>query len=306
MTKVVHVIPVGTSVLANLGKPDVPVPAGSLVPEQTPDGAPTPRELIRKATGPDAALDLADLLGAAQLGQLGRAKDRYSAEWTSTGAAVLTPRPTPGDEAFVVLASDTAEGLTAAIVVAARYAATTTRVGYVDDPVAAMSLIQAGEVTVCRLPGLDLAKGAPEDQTWQALGAIGRQIRKTCECGDEWRIVLHLNGGYKALVPHLLVLATAINTDIAEDGRSGNIGEVRAFVLHEDSRYARSKIVWIPVGTLPESQLGQLRRLAATLRGGNYQLTDDWDSELRGQFIDGRGDERRALTASGWITVGVL
>ncbi|WP_043727717.1 hypothetical protein [Kutzneria sp. 744] len=306
MTRTLHVVPVGTSVLAHLPKGRLHNPTGTLAAAPTPE-QPTPppvRAVIREATGADATLDLAHLLGPDTLAALHVACGTLAAEWTSTDAATRQAPLSTQRDTLLLLASDTDDGLKAATLVAARYAGLGFRAHYADTP-GDQPVLQPGELHLCRLPGLNLASGQPAPSTWHALGTIGRHLRRACERGEDRRILIHLNGGYKLLTPHLLIMATAINTALAEPGRSLSLDTVRAFVLHQDSTALPDGIVWIPIGSLPPTQWDTLRALAAEPVITRDRLDSTWDGDLLGQFIAADGDHR-SLTAAGQITLGVL
>jgi hypothetical protein len=161
-----------------------------------------------------------------------------AAEWTSLAAYRSRPQHPAGD-AVVYLASDTDEGLRAAVLLALRETRTSpnTQVRYVHDVGGEGMLIPEhdGEVAVVRIPGLDFAaeqSWGNAERTWQALGDFGFAVARTAFTGD-WSVVLHLSGGFKAAIPYLLVMAEGICTRLRSI--DGTTLTVTAVCVHESS-----------------------------------------------------------------------
>jgi hypothetical protein len=263
---------------------------------------------LRQATVlPGGLLDAAMLLGPALdlVAALG-ARPQLCAEWTSVRAELdAAPAEDPHQgHAYLLLASDTAEGLRTATLVAHGLAGTTP-VRYVDDPRATAfrrDLIRPSEVVLCRIPGLDFADehglGAA---TWDALGAVGNVVAASAlnpALADRWRVVLHLSGGYKALIPYLLVMAEAVNSVFHDPERGGRQPPViHAMMLQE---FSEGRRLAVPVRSFQNALYAELVTLARHAREGT--LASVTSGSLLGLCLD--RDKR--LTPMGRIMVAVL
>lgn len=175
---------------------------------------------------------------------------------------------------------------------------------------------------LCRIPRLDLGVQTPKSVTWRSLGAVGRLVADTAtQTGDgAWEVILHLSGGYKAMIPYLMVLAEGVHSRL----RPRAVGpqyrpKVRAVAIHDPSEgrnpnQARN-VVDIPVRAINSVLLAGVAKLAAMPRAGSDPDSDpDNDivvghapEDLLGLFIE-PADQRQSyrLTAAGLIMVNVL
>lgn len=213
------------------------------------------------------------------------------------------------DAAYVLIASDTDDGLRSAIMVAAQYA---DRVIYIPEPIDARELrIEPRETYVFRIPRLDLGTDKPNDRTWLSLGSVGHVIARTARQAavTPWSVLLHLTGGYKAMMPYLLVMAEGIRS-VFEQSR--NIADrraptLRALSVHEDERATplpRLRQVELPIRWVEGIPLEDLRDIADHTAGGPsiFDFRDKW-VPYYGQWItDGGG----RLSEAGMILTRVL
>jgi hypothetical protein len=273
-----------------------------------PQGPPDPvRQAIRAASRQASGrLDFATLLpGVAGPLQALRGRPDLCAEWQSV--AVETNNPPAGDPddgrpAYVFISTDTDEGLRAGTFLAAGFSGDT-NVYYVDNPQAEFRsrAIEPGQAYLCRVPGLDLAKAAGiNDGTWRAIGDIGHTIAETARLAPDgrWRVVLHLSGGYKAMIPYLLVMAEGINSVCKNPDRTtkGREPTLRAFMLHESDDSYR---VDVPVRALEGKLFADLLTVKQADEDGT--LPAERSSGLFGLCVDHTG----RLTTLGTIMVRV-
>ncbi|MFC0438058.1 hypothetical protein [Kutzneria buriramensis] len=321
MSLLLHVIPVGLSLDMQVTQKrivhgaDRQLLARTLTPRMlgTRGGPANPvRAALRQATaGPDdpadGPLDAATLLGPARdLVSALRAHPQLCAEWTSVHAELdAQPAGDPHQgHAYLVLASDTAEGLRTATLVA-HGLAEATPVRYTDDPGTTpfrRGLIRPGEVVLCRIPGLDFADehglGAA---TWDALGAIGNVAAASAlnpALAARWRVVLHLSGGYKALIPYLLVMAEAMNSVFHDPERGGEHPPVIEAVMLQE--YSEGRRLAVPVRSFQNALYAELVALARHARAGT--LASITSGSLLGLCLD----QHKQLTPMGRIMVAVL
>lgn len=276
MTNVLHVIPVGVSLLTAINEGRCNGLDHVLAPEAI---APTPldKHLVALADHGRLAVDafLPDPI------ILANANTECGAEWTSVKiycADAANASPADADvqqqDSMLFLSTDTGDGLRAATLVAGRYAAQRSvpirLAGFEGLPVGVPH--ELGEVILARIPDLDLSgdrPNRPSDDTWRVLGEWGKAIAATCgnAAYRGWDVVFHLNGGYKALVPYLLVMAEGVNTLLrVTDPRDGHIRQpvVRAVTSHE-SGMPVGHLVDLPVRYLGHRLVEHLRRMSATL-----------------------------------------
>ncbi|WP_103349709.1 hypothetical protein [Amycolatopsis sp. CA-128772] len=287
MTGLLHVVPVGTSLLKHLAADRrVSVPLRNALA----GGAPL-RGLLRQADRGDGRLMLEPLLhadpgqAAAVTAQLQQLTPDHSAELTALDAhdRTRTEPAGPGRDSIVLVATDTDDGLRAAALLAHLLAARTGSLPrYADDPVAAPAgvTVAAGQVLLVRIPGLDLdVGGAPDSRTWLSVGEVGRAVAlDLCDTRAESRAIFHLTGGYKALLPYLLLTADAVATVIR--CRLGPGTRVTAQVLHETSEQpVRLPVRWL-TGTLLE-RAQDLSRAAGTR---DHLIVDDLH-DFRGTYL---------------------
>lgn len=296
-----HLVPVGLSL----------VEKGHL---EFPDSLLTARQALQHAaTGPRHELDW-DRLGPAGLPRLaaGLGTDT-AAEWTSIAAIRDEPRYASRDgEAYVFIATDTHEGLRAAALVAERYQDST--IHYLDEPLTAerREVLEPGDVSLCRIPDLDLGKLKPTPTTWRSLGAVGRLAADTAtEAPGEWHVIVHLSGGYKAMIPYLMVLSEAVHSRLRDNRPdSAHRPSIRAVAIHEETlRQAPEApiVIDIPVRSIRSHLLGFAKKLAVAARPDSDLVDAAVADNLLGLFTESvEGQRKRRLTSAGLITVSVL
>jgi hypothetical protein len=300
----VHVVPVGISLLGRIDRGELadlryarPAPAQT---DASPDGP--VRHQLRLATGADGLLAVDRLLDGRERQQLRPpTSHELSAEWSTVRAARDT-QPA-GEDAVVLLATDTDDGLRSALLVAARY---TDQIRYLDDPLGWRHppRVEEGGVYLCRAPGLDLARPDLGTDVWRALGRIGHLVADDARRTPR-QVIFHLSGGYKAVIPYLMVLAETVRSVLCDPELTvpGTASTVRAVALHESS----AGLVDIPVRTWPPGSWSLIRKLADWIadRAAPPQVAVPEEySELAGLLLDWDGRSRR-LNRYGWIMVNV-
>lgn len=318
MSRVLHLIPVGISLLDAIDKKKVAAEVRTALQKtlnpavlhnQAGFQAATEsvRTAIRAATDATSGrLNFANLLpGVAGPLKGLRGRSELCAEWQSVKVEITGPPAGDPDEghAYVLIATDTDAGLRAGAFVAAGFASDAD-VYYVDDPEPEFRsrVIEPGQAYLCRTPGLDLAN--PEkitEGTWRALGHIGHAIAETARRASRgrWRVVLHLSGGYKAMMPYLLILAEGINSVFKAPDRTikGRKPALKAFVLHESADEHR---VDCPVRALEGKLFANLLELKEAYDAS--VLNELRSSGLLGLCVD---TDTGALTTAGVIMVQV-
>jgi len=312
--RILHLIPVGRSLLDQIDRGALPTLQSALAIDELPGSADTVGEALQRAIGRHHELDL-DYLGLTGVSRAALAVDSsMAAEWTSVSAVAGEPRYGPADgHAYVFIATDSDDGLRAATLVAMRYQHTTIR--YLHEPLTVgRLLVKPGDVYVCRIPDLDLGARQPTSTTWRSLGAVGHLVAETAKQtgGGEWDVVVvHLSGGYKAMIPSLMVLAEGVHSRLRDKELGpGRRPKIRAVAIHDPSAGkdpTKSRvIVDIPVRAIDTYLLPFAKRLAALTRPDTDIVGADAPKELLGLFIE-RGNERSyQLTAAGLIMVNVL
>lgn len=301
---ILHVLTTGTSLLENIKKEredDYRHVARALIPSAAGPG--TVHEMLSEACrAGDSELDLNTLLSVVAQGALAAASPLDGAEWTSVDAVRLDPLfPTTDLESFLFIASDTDDGLRAAALLATGHEPEA--VHYVPEPLEHGDRRVAGnEAWICRVPRLDLGSTSPDSRTWRSLGAVGRLVCRSAQPGAEWTVVLHYSGGYKAIVPYVMVLATAIRSRLSPAGAS-----VRAVALHESSkRRAERIVIETPVQGMDSDLWDGVKALRHALRPGS-DVVPVGVAELLGALMTERiDDHRRRLTPPGLISTHVL
>ncbi|MGH4020383.1 MAG: hypothetical protein ACRDT0_14340 [Pseudonocardiaceae bacterium] len=298
-----HLVPVGLSLLkkGHVEFPDSPL---------------TARQALQHAsTGPRHELDWGRL-GPAGLPRLaaGLGTDT-AAEWTSI-AAIRDERryASVQGEAYLFIATDTTDGLRAATLVAERYQDSAIR--YVDEPLAARrgEVLEPGDGCVYRIPDLDLGNLTLTSTTWRSLGRVGRLAADTATQSPrgEWHVILHLSGGYKAMIPYLMVLAEAVHSRLRDNRPdSAHRPSIRAVVIHEDSVGQGSPepplVIDVPVRSIRRDLLTFTKKLAAAARPDSDLVDAGVADDLLGLFTEVvEGTQKRRLTSAGLITVSVL
>ncbi|QTD99991.1 hypothetical protein [Streptomyces cyanogenus] len=186
------------------------------------------------------------------------------------------------NDVAVLLATDTVDGLTAALWNAlALTEGDLDRVEYLPSP-AELPSAPRGRALVVRVPGLDAHTEGDFTRAMEGLGTLGRTlVTKVADSGDE-DFLFHLSGGYKAAVPYLIGLAEGLRS-------LRRTGTVQAFMLHRDTL---GKPIRLPLRRMRIEVLHEVlhpfRETGKTpcspgndvLEGYAYDLTDSGDYEL--------------------------
>ncbi len=298
---IMHLVPVGLSLLDDIELPDSPL---------------TVREALQHAaTDPHRELDWNRLGPAGVPRPTATFDNRSAAEWTSIAATTSEPRYASVDgEAYVFIATDTDEGLRAATLVAERYQHSAIR--YLDEPLASGSPgLEPGDVYVCRVLDLNLGFKQPTSITWRSLGAVGRMVANTASQSPhgEWHVVVHLSGGYKAMIPYLMVMAEAVHSRLRDNRPdSAHRPSIRAVAVHELSLTQASSgkpvVIDVPVRSIRQNLLKAAKKLTAAAQPDSDLVDADVADDLQGLFTEVVEGERkhRRLTSAGLITVNVL
>lgn len=304
---ILHVVPVGLSLLDHLEQP-------ALAVDELPGSAVTVSDALRWAAGQTEELDWKRLELAGLPRTHAAADPSYAAEWTSVAAITAERRYAAVDgEAYMFLATDTDDGLRAATLVAARYHRTTTR--YVHEPLhAGHPLLEPGDVYLCRIPDLDLGLRTPTSTTWRSLGVVGRLAVDTAqETGrGEWDVIVHLSGGYKAMIPYLMMMAEGIHSRLrALPREASHRPGIRAVAIHESTLGRDPAQRPIVIDTLVRAIEGDLwcdvKKLAKAAQPDNDLVrARAADDNLLGLLIEPVGGQQRRLTPAGLITVSML
>ncbi|GDY29089.1 hypothetical protein [Gandjariella thermophila] len=316
MTLTMHVLPVGVSLLnEENGAPRTVRRALDPATSHTEDRR-VDVELAHRAGGNVGPLTVAALVGEEVCDRLRRADAEWCAEWTSVEAYKNQPEyVAPTGESYVLIATDTTEGLRAAFLAATRYALDGT-ITYVNDPLAARTQpIEPGRVYLLRVPGLDLTEtgeGPRTDHPWRALGAIGGMITETAmqAAHGTWHVVLHCSGGYKPVLPYLLVMAEGIRTEFEhrhpQDRRPKP--ELTAAATHRSKPGSPEHIVELPVRYLTGRPLTKARALVNQLKqeGRDTELSADEYSDIAGMLLKEDTGGRLTLSQSGLIMTEAL
>lgn len=313
-----HVLPVGRSLLGRVDTDPGLVALRSVLRPGSFDVAGNPRqkvavELARLAgagTPGTGLLDLHDVFpDEAQRAAVRCDNPKLCAEWTSVAVARL--RAAEVDSAAVLIASDTDDGLRSAIMVAGQY---TERVTYVPEPLDARDMrIEPGEVYVFRIPrmnlGTDKPDEQPDDRTWLSLGTVGHVIARTARQATvtPWSVLLHLTGGYKAMMPYLLVMAEGIQSVFQDahntpDGRAPTLRAVSVHEHEQQTPVARLRQVELPIRWVEGHPLKDLHDIADHTANNLSIFNGRWPA-YRGQWITEGGGR---LSEAGMILTRVL
>jgi len=313
VTLTMHVLPVGLSLLTKAQAESSLRELRSVLRPATFDDPANPDrkvsvELVRLTDPTTRRLDLDSVLVTPAQWQAVRSQEpRLCAEWTS----VAVERSRSGGQAgYVLIASDTDDGLRSAVLVAGQYAPDR-QIHYVHEPIGATPslTIEAGEVYVFRIPGLDFATKAMTETTWFSLGSVGHVIQRTASraSAGRWDVLLHLTGGYKAMLPYLLVMAEGIETVFKEEGNATKerAPTLRAVSVHEhdpDAPLGDLIQVPLPIRWVEGRTLRVLRDLKEHTINNARVFGDEW-GEWRGQWIEAGGAK---LSSAGMIITRVL
>jgi hypothetical protein len=306
-----HVLPVGRSLLGRIATEPALAVLKSVLRPGTFAVAANPRqrvaaELARLADPPTGVLDLHDVLPDEAQRVAVRSNDpKLCAEWTSVAVERLRAGDT--DAASVLIASDTDDGLRSAVMVAGQYAE---RVTYVPEPIKARDMrIEPRRVYLFRIPGLDLGTEKPNDQTWLSLGSVGHVIARTARQATvtPWSVLLHLTGGYKAMMPYLLVMAEGIRSvfEHQDNVSGGRAPTLRAVSVHEqehETPVAQLRQVPLPIRWVEGIPLKDLQDIADDTANNLSIFNGRWPA-YRGQWITEGGGR---LSEAGMILTRVL
>ncbi|KXK59003.1 hypothetical protein AWW66_26600 [Micromonospora rosaria] len=205
---------------------------------------------------------------------------------------------TPQAHRVVLLASDTPQGLTAALLVATRLARPTNdgelhRIHYAETHRSTLTGgLPAGTVTVVRVRGL--AADAPDGLRTGSAG-LGGTLRAALDTSNGEPVEVHLTGGFKATLLHLLSLA--------ELAHSIN-GKLTAWYLPDDLP-GRPRSVPIGLRRFSPGYLDWVRDEVTTVaRGGRppiHEVTAHgaaWDDTTGTPRLNGFGEAYLALLGS--------
>jgi hypothetical protein len=312
VTTIMHVLPVGRSLISRANsQPELVSLTSVLLPGRfgvtTNPSQKVSVELARLADSRTGLLDLHDVLVEDAQWEAVRADDaKLCAEWTSV--AVERLRASESGAAYVLIASDTDDGLRSAIMVAGQYGP---QVTYVPEPLEARTMrIEPGQIYVFRIPGLDFGTSRSNDETWLSLGSVGHVIARTARQATvtPWSVLLHLTGGYRAMLPYLLIMAEGIKS-VFNDSTQIPPGQpapmLRAVSVHEhepQTPVVQLKQVELPIRWVEGSQLTDLGEIAGYTENGLRIFDGKWPAYRR-QWITGGGGK---LSKAGMILTRVL
>ncbi|MFE3495626.1 hypothetical protein ACFXOS_21565 [Streptomyces sp. NPDC059175] len=217
------------------------------------------------------------------------------AHWPSTVSAELdTFTRTPAgrrilsqDDVAVLLATDTAEGLTAALWNAIALAGgQLSRVLYLPDP-AQIPHTPRGRVLLVRVPDLDARDEQGFARAMRGLGVLGRTLATRIASPRDEPCRFHLSGGYKATVPYLIGLAEGMRS-------LPGAGPVEAHVLHESTQ---GDTIRVPLRRIHPSIVDQLIK---SFNGRSLYTGRLGSDELEGYAYDTR--EHRGSTTEWRLT----
>lgn len=301
-----HVLTTGSSLLDKIehwAQDSHSSMVGALVPGAVPPD--TVHEMLStERTAADNTLNVQGLLQPVQRSLLAAASPEDAAEWTSVHAVRSDGGfATPDAESYLFLASDTDKGLRAATFLAVGHDPRS--VHYVPEPLDhGGQWILPEQAWICRIPRLDLGTTGPTGHTWRSLGAAGRLVANTVEQDPRnWTVMVHFSGGYKAIVPYVMILAEAIRSRL----RTLDM-PVRAVALHESSvRLGNALAVEVPVRHLSSNLWADVETLRAAMRPDSDEVPASTASDrLVGLMVEPGNAHRTRVTAPGLISTHVL
>jgi hypothetical protein len=179
-----------------------------------------------------------ELVRLVQTVQAGRWPAEVSAELMTFDRAAGS-RVLPSEDLAVLLATDTVDGLTAALWNAvALVDGDLGRVRYLSEPRAGLHGPRGA--LVVRVPGLVARHESHLRTAMESLGVLGRQL--LAEARDTEPFEFYLSGGFKAAIPYLIGLAEGLRSI------RDNIDRVTASVLHEETD---GRVIALPLRRLP-------------------------------------------------------
>lgn len=146
--------------------------------------------------------------------------------------------------------------------------------------------------------------------TWRSLGAVGRLAADSAgQTGrGEWEVIVHLSGGYKAMIPYLMVMAEGVHSrlrDLPPD--APHRPSIRAVAIHKSTLPAESPIVVdTSIRAIEGDLLADARKLAAATPPYSDVVDAGIAEDLLGLFIERVSEKKRRLTPAGLIMVNVL
>lgn len=115
-------------------------------------------------------------------------------------------------------------------------------------------------------------------------------------------MIVHLSGGYKAMIPYLMMMAEGINSRLRDLPRNApHSPRIRAVAMHEDSLDQGVIMIDIPVRAVQGDLLDDAKKLVATTRDSD-DVRAGFD-DLLGLLID---NDKRQLNPAGLIMVSML
>jgi hypothetical protein len=181
--------------------------------------------------------------------------------------------PLSEDDIAILICSDTAEGLLAAVWNALGLVkGAFSRVAYVPEPDKGVGNVR-GKAVIARVEGMDAASSDRFRDATRHLGALACGLFASRSLNKEDDFRFYLSGGFKAAIPYLIGMAEAIRSldkvRLAElrvpelAPGSGEAFPVRAFVMHEMSD--PPKPIELPLRRLSSTAI---RRELAGFTGG--------------------------------------
>ncbi|GAA3820739.1 hypothetical protein [Streptomyces chiangmaiensis] len=192
------------------------------------------------------------------------------------------------EDVIVLLATDTFDGLTAALWDAlALTIGDLDRIVYLSKPSDQPSETVHDRVFVVRVPGLDASTDEDFVRAMEGLGVLGRTLVRKVAVSENEDFLFHLSGGYKAAIPYLIGLAEGLRS-------LDRKGTVEAFVLHKDSG---GKPIKLPLRRMVLSGLQHL--LASFNANGERNRRPQGADSLEGYAFERREPSGYRLTAFG-------
>jgi len=147
-------------------------------------------------------------------------------------------RPLPAQDIAVLVASDTTDGLTAALWNALALTGNPDLVRFLPDPESPLAP-PAGGVLIARIPGLEVSSDSGFRRAMRNLGALGRNLLFSHCPGEDEEFRFCLSGGYKATIPYLIGMAEAMRSSHSR---------VTAHIQHESTV---DSAIRLPLRVLP-------------------------------------------------------
>jgi CRISPR-associated protein (Cas_APE2256). len=208
-----------------------------------------------------------------------------SAELQTLDATPAFRRPLTGHDVAVLIASDTAEGLLAAVWNAFALVREPTQVCYLDRPEQRLAKPPTpGSAVIVRVPGMQVGTEEGFREAMRGLGTLGRTLLDYLPPLEDCRF--HLSGGFKAAIPYLVALAEAM--------RSEHRSKITAWVQHETTQ---GNPIRLPLRTLRRTVAQS--ELAPFGPDGRSHMSSLGDGILDGYAYERQTDGTFRLTAFG-------